>query len=237
MCSCESWNWCRMGWGTNSTWHDLFFPKLSVAVEVVSTVGNGPSLGEAVAIILLWASFPECTPVVFGIRLFQEGTQHSQLFCYPRLFAKLKWVYLLFFLCIVAQQLLGPSAKPCKNSKPEQISTENLTEAATSHLVACWKLPEFLMLCVLNWQNFSYFAKPFYYGGNEIWNQASLAWFWISSQITSHTSYFLPEGEKLQYLSSERRQRLHSSSMLADFIDSVIIEEGVRYQLVCDTGT
>lgn len=60
--------------------------------------------------------------------------------------------------------------------------------------------------------------------------------------ITNHISHFsfLAWGRKTPVsLSPERRQRLHSSSMLADFIDSVIIEEGVRYQLqlVCDTGT
>ena len=39
------------------------------------------------------------------------------------------------------------------------------------------------------------------------------------------------------FLSPERRQRLHISPMLADYTDLIIIEEGVGYQLVCDTGT
>lgn len=63
--------------------------------------------------------------------------------------------------CVVAWQLLGPWAKPCRTSELEQISTEDLNEAETSHLTACWKLPEFLMLCVLNWRRISYLAKPF----------------------------------------------------------------------------
>lgn len=63
--------------------------------------------------------------------------------------------------CVVAWQLLGPWAKPCRTSELEQISTEDLTETATSHLAARWKLPEFSMLCVLNWRRISYLAKPF----------------------------------------------------------------------------
>lgn len=106
ICSYESWNWYWMWWGSNSSkQHELFFLKLSVAVEtdnIVSTVESGSSLVGAVAIILLWASFPERAPVLFGIRLLQaqEGAQHSQLFCYPWLFAKLKWVYLLLLGCV-----------------------------------------------------------------------------------------------------------------------------------------
>lgn len=55
----------------------------------------------------------------------------------------------------------------------------------------------------------------------------------------SHLALFIScLGEKNShiFLSPERRQRLHSSPMLADYIDLIIIEERVRYQVVCDTG-
>lgn len=58
--------------------------------------------------------------------------------------------------------------------------------------------------------------------------------------ITNHISLLIScLGEKNSgiFLSPERRQRLHSSSMLDDYIDLIIIEEGVTYQVVCDTGT
>lgn len=53
-----------------------------------------------------------------------------------------------------------PMKKPYGTSELEHISREELTEAVTYHLAACWKL---WMLHDLNWWSFFFFylAKPF----------------------------------------------------------------------------
>lgn len=170
--SCESAICCQMWWGSNSKeQHELLFPTSLVAVEnIVSAVGNGLSLARGA--VACWELPSRAgTAGMLSARPREEHVVPSWAFTRHHLQS---WDGSLDFCwgvsCVVAWQLLAPWAKSHRTSELEQISTEDLTEATASHLVACWKLPPFLVLCV------SYFAKSFDCGGNEIWNQANFAW-------------------------------------------------------------